>query len=412
MVIKKRNTGVILVAVLCVVYFTSYISRLNFSAVMAEIIKEGVLTKTQAGVIGTALFISYGVGQLLSGWLGDRIKPHYIILFGLLLTATCNALMSVVSIYFLFVFIWGINGFAQAMLWPPMVKIMNENLSEERYAKACTWVIAVSQFATVAIYLFVPLCIEIASWKSAFYVPSIVAICVAVVWFFFYKRLENSKVKKQEIIAGTIETAEEVTKLSVLRIFLASGMFFVLASIILQGFLRDGITSWLPTLLSENFKMETTVSILLNVVSPIFGICAVYLSSFLYRKYFKNEVLSAIIYFCSALVFCVILVFTRGENIAITLVFSALTVGCMHAINMMLISYIPRRFKNTGKISTISGITNACTYIGSALSSFGFAEIANNVGWGVLIIVWAVICLIAVLLLLCSHKKFLSFIKQ
>lgn len=87
-------------------------------------------------------------------------------------------------------------------------------------------------------------------------------------------------------------------------------------------------------------------------------------------------------------------------------------VGCMHAINMMLISYIPRRFKNTGKISTISGITNACTYIGSALSSFGFAEIANNAGWGVLIIVWAVICLIDVLLLLWSYKNYTSFIKS
>ena len=83
MIIKKRNIGVILVVVLCVVYFTSYISRLNFSAVMAEIIKEDVLTKTQAGVIGTALFISYGVGQLISGWLGDKIKPHFIIFIGI-----------------------------------------------------------------------------------------------------------------------------------------------------------------------------------------------------------------------------------------------------------------------------------------------------------------------------------------
>lgn len=288
---------------------------------MAELINEGIMTKSQAGLVGTALFICYGIGQLISGWLGDKIKPHYIILFGLLLTAACNALMSVISIYYFFVVIWGINGFAQAMLWPPMVKIMSENLSEEKYAKACTWVVAVSQFATVGVYLFVPLCIEIASWKSAFYIPSIIALCVSMIWWISYKKIENNGEKIQEKEVEIKESVVDTPKESIIKIFCASGMFFVLATIILQGILRDGITSWLPTYLSESFKMETTVSILLNVVSPIFGICAVYLSGFLFRKYFRNEVLSALIYFCCALAFCVILIFTRGENIAITLVF-------------------------------------------------------------------------------------------
>lgn len=53
----KLSEGGIVVALCCAVYFISYLARLDYSAVMAEMIARNVLDKEGAGLIGTALFL-------------------------------------------------------------------------------------------------------------------------------------------------------------------------------------------------------------------------------------------------------------------------------------------------------------------------------------------------------------------
>ena len=66
----------------------------------------------------------------------------------------------------------------------------------------------------------------------------------------------------------------------------------------------------------------------------------------------------------------------------------ALLVACMYGVNIMLISYVPKYFDKYGKISSVSGFLNACTYLGSAASSYGFAAIAETSGWSATILIW------------------------
>jgi len=81
----------------------------------------------------------------------------------------------------------------------------------------------------------------------------------------------------------------------------------------------------------------------------------------------------------------------------------------MHGVNLILICLIPPYFKKTGRVSLISGILNSCTYIGSALSGYGFAVLAKLFGWRGTIIGWAIICGIATIICLALVKKWQSF---
>ena len=110
---KYSRTGIIILC--CLVYFVSYFSRKDFAAVMAGMISDGAIGRANAGLVGTMLFIFYGVGQLVSGYLGDKIRPKYLIMMGLSVTGMCNALMPVVPEGAM-VCVWGLNGLAQAML--------------------------------------------------------------------------------------------------------------------------------------------------------------------------------------------------------------------------------------------------------------------------------------------------------
>ena len=114
------------------VYFSSYITRLNFGAVLVEFLQAEGITKTAAAPITTALFITYGAGQLLSGYLGDRISPRLLIFGGLLVASVCNIIMPFVSPAIpIMTIVWGINGIAQAMMWPPLVKLMADKMNLE-----------------------------------------------------------------------------------------------------------------------------------------------------------------------------------------------------------------------------------------------------------------------------------------
>ena len=87
---KEGNCGWFLIALSCLIYFSSYVMRYSYTVSMAKIIEVTSLTESQAGIVGTALFFSYGIGQIISGFLGDKLKPGAIVFAGAVVGSLCN----------------------------------------------------------------------------------------------------------------------------------------------------------------------------------------------------------------------------------------------------------------------------------------------------------------------------------
>src|SRR3989442_2719610 len=68
-----RTTNKVL-GLLCLMYFLTYLDRVNIGTVMAsnEFLKEIPLTKTQAGVIFFAFSYPYLLFQISGGWGADK----------------------------------------------------------------------------------------------------------------------------------------------------------------------------------------------------------------------------------------------------------------------------------------------------------------------------------------------------
>ena len=162
---KKEYSKNGIIALCCMVYFVSYFSRKDFAAVMAGMIYDGAVSRANAGLIGTMLFAFYGAGQLISGYLGDKIKPKYLLLMGLSVTALCNTLMPLIPDTAM-IAVWGLNGLAQAMLWPPIVKILSTYLDHKTYVTANLLVTSAAHVATVLLYAYVPLCLSFMNCTS------------------------------------------------------------------------------------------------------------------------------------------------------------------------------------------------------------------------------------------------------
>ena len=409
---KKYSKGAI-IALCSLVYFVSYFSRKDFAAVMEGMISEQVIAKSLAGLALTMLFVFYGVGQLVSGYLGDKFRPAYLIIFGLGVTSACNLLMPMVNSDAFMVVLWGINGFAQAMLWPPIVKILSSHLDHERYVTANLVVTAAAHIATILLYLYAPVCLKYFSWETVFYSSSAIAIAALVIFvvslsFVLPAEAPVKVEKKKENI---------VSEESIFSIFRRTGVFPILVCIITCGFLRDGIESWLPTLYSEAFNRAAEESILVSVILPIFSIISVSAIKAVHKiKIFNNEILGAAVLFAASAILCIPLALLISiEAVAAriaSLLLTALVCAAMHGVNFLLISCLPGRFSRFGRASTVSGLTNSCIYIGAATATYGIALVSDRLGWTVTIVMWIAVALIGALMALPAYRRYTKFVSN
>lgn len=364
-------------------YLVSYVTRINYSAVIAEMVNAEGIQKSLASLALTASAVTYGVGQLISGFLGDRVEPKRLVFCGLLVTVSMNVLIPLCRTPYQMTLVWGINGFAQAFMWPPLVKLMTMLLAEDAYKSACVRVSWGSSFGTILVYLVSPVCIHFAGWRTIFLLSALCAALMAVLWL---KKCPS--IGDPSGVSGR-ETAKHVQ--------IPKSVFLILPcimlAIILQGMLRDGVTTWMPSYISETFHLSSKTAILSGVILPLFSILTYQITSLIYRKVLHNELLLAALIFFVGFMAAMLLFLTKSASVWLSVLFSALLTGCMHGVNLILICMTPPYFKRFGRISFMSGLLNFCTYAGSAISTFGVAVFSDAFGWNSTVFLWALIAL-------------------
>ena len=381
---------------------------------MVGMISDGVINKIDGGFIGMGLFICYGAGQLISGYLGDKIKPRYLIMLGVATTCICNGLMPLVKDPTPMIVAWSLNGIAQAMLWPPIVKLLSENLKNEAYVKANFIVTSAAHVATILLYLFVPVCLEVFSWETVFFTASALALLSVPVFAIIMGITIKGGIKD-----GVEVKAEKKGERGdgYMALLSKSGIIPILVCVMMLGALRDGIESWLPTLYAEAFGRDASEAALVSVAIPIFSIIMVSFAARIHRvRFFNNEIRSSIACFAMSAVVGIPLRFLidvdAGWARVLCLIIAMIMSGAMHSCNLMLISCLPGRFARFHRSATTSGICNAFVYIGSAISMYGIAEIAENLGWGATIVSWVGIAVVGTLFSFFSLKKYTRFLGE
>ena len=84
---KKRFGSNFYVFLFSLTYFVSYISRINYGAIISEMETATNISRSLLSMAITASFITYGTGQIVSGIIGDKISPKKLVGIGLIVTA-------------------------------------------------------------------------------------------------------------------------------------------------------------------------------------------------------------------------------------------------------------------------------------------------------------------------------------
>lgn len=404
---KKMITGKKLAWLFAFVYFASYVTRINFAAVIQEVVDYTGFAKSELSIILVCMSISYGVGQIINGWIGDRIKPQNLIFVGLATATVINIAFPFFSSSIpVMCALWMINGFAQAMMWPPIVKIMVSTMDEVTYGSASVIVSLGSSIGTIFVYLTAPLIITLLSWQFVLFFSAAVGIASTVIWGFVKNRVYD----ENQIIP---EESDE--KKPAKFVFPKAAIFplvFIALAVICQGMLRDGVSNWMPSLLSETFDMGNSASILCTVSLSVFSMLSFILAGAFYKKLFKNEVACSAAIFGIAAVSALLLTLLLNTGALAAIVFMTLITGANHGVNLMLIGHVPKRFRKYGNISTISGAINSCTYIGSAIATYGIARLSELYNWQFTTTVWFIIAAVGLVFSLIAMTKWKKFIEK
>ena len=413
--IASSGLTVLFIAACWMAYSFSYIGRLNFSASMADMTSSGVLLKSQAGAVTTGFFICYGCGQFLSGMLGDRINPRYLVFAGLVCSSLLNFGISLGPPLWVMIILWSLNGLSQSLLWAPICKIVSDRVSTARRQKACTALATTMAGGTLMAYILSAVLINAFGWKAAFISGSSATLLAAVVWITVTTKIEHEADKNgivEEIEVKHEEEGEEVPHEEIptglWQLLCVSGLTILALVGGVQGVLKDCMSTWVPTFIEDMFNMGSVISILTGAFLPIFGFFGPIFTNKLMMKT-RDELSSLFILFLISSGCLAMLALFGRFSIAISIVALALTYACSLGQNMILIGTLPMYFSKLGKVSTITGTMNALCYVTTAAVSWIVGVLVDRTGWTIVMAGWFVLSALAAVGTLFAKRRWNKF---
>lgn len=387
---KKAN---FLIFLCWAAYTSAYVARLNYNASMVEILAQLGTTKEAAGIVSSFFFFAYGAGQLVNGLLSKRYNTKISVTIALVASCLINFGMTFCNGIDAMKYLWFLNGVFQSILWSSLIKTLSDNLADNKLSKAVMVMSTTVASGTFTAYglaaLFSALDMK---WTSIFYVASAVVGVVAVVWFF-----GMTSIKKSNNETAEIKTTEK-KKLSLTPAFVFS-IIVILISAVANGFIKDGITTWVPSILKEEFGVPSSLSIIITLLLPVLSIFGASLVKVLHKKQKNENALNGIFYFASTVLAGLIILTLNLKSVPLTLALFGGTACLMAAINNVITSVVPLYSRDKIDSGLSAGLLNTFCYVGSTLATSLLGRIADTKGWNDVFI--CIICFAGVAFAVC-----------
>lgn len=379
-----------LISVLCFcAYLFAYLIRVNLSIALPDITEYLGFSDTSAvGHIPGTFFWTYAIGQLVSGWLGDRISPKYMIGVGLSVSVVINILFAFSNSLSLMIVLWALNGIFQSMLWAPIMKTIVLNFEGERlrkmtFAMSLTLVFGytISWSASTIIKTFL-------GWRFVFIIPAILTFVFVICWFVLYKR-EGERQLISENGAST-----KLSSLFHIKSFLTV-ITLIIFVCIFHGIIKESINTWLPTMMDSlgTFSLSSTLGVL--IIVPMVNFVGIMLMKFIMSKGKANAFFTIFILLLVSLIVSIVAAIFCDIHVAVLVGLTVAMSGLTFAVNPVLTAFLPLEFAKWNCVSTVAGLIDCAIYVGAAFSSPLTSFLADGSDWSLVTVMWAVVLVVA-----------------
>ena len=250
---------------------------MGYSANIIQIEKNFGVSHATAGIVSTCFFFAYGAGQIINGIFCKKYNVKYVIFFSLLVSGVCNLLMGVLQTFVYQKYIWFINGATLSVLWPSLIRYLSERLKKEEMSSAVVAMGTTVAVGTATVYGLSALFAEFLFYRMIFFVAAVVLPIMAASWFIISAKYLPEKENQPQL------QANDNNKLGVDKTLIVSIAVLAIFAII-TNLTKDGLTTWVPSILKEIYSLPDSISILLTLLLPVLAIFGTAVAAKLRKK--------------------------------------------------------------------------------------------------------------------------------
>ncbi len=408
---KKKKRAISALIWLCwLAYACSYIGKVNYTANINQIEAAYGVSHSEAGLVGTFLFFSYGVGQFVNGLLCKRYNIKYVVFGGLMASGLINIAVAVTPDFQIIKYLWLLNGVALSVLWSSVIRLLSECLSKRDMGRATVIIGTTVASGTFVIYMFSAVFTALSAFKLAFVMAGVVMPTVAIIWLLTVSKISErakavSKAYEQDEAAEQRSDKKKAGASERRVLFLTVGVLAFVA--IAVNLINDGLKTWIPSILNESYDLGGSLSIVLSLALPLVTIFSNVFAVNLHKK-IPNFVLQCMAAFgVGGAVLAVVIASLSLNQFVLTLVCFAIVCFFIASCNSLITSIFPLFMKDKLNSGMIAGLLNGFCYVGSTISSYGLGLVADLWGWTavfvLLLSICVLVCLVGFIYLIIKH---------
>ncbi|MDW7659258.1 MAG: MFS transporter [Bacillota bacterium] len=419
-------------------YCLAYTLRVNIAVVIPAIIADFGYSYMQMGLVTSLYFVTYMFGQLINGYLGDRVSSRLLIVIGLTGSALCNLGAALAPSYAILAICWGLNGLFQSMLWAPLMKTLSVwfhgyQLERVSFIMALSVIIgyAISWGASSILTTHL-------GWTYAFFLPvALVLLFTSFMAVLFRDKPDDTNAaidikpavqpdraaspdnaESPEIYSsgkidstikvdssGTSAEAERLPLLQFLRMIRLPGLLLIALT---QGIIREGISIWFPTIIESSGRFAAGSPWLILVIVPAINLCGVIFVRRVNRFLKSDSIQTLLLIFALATGTALLLNLMIIGWFWLILLVMILLLSLTYGLTPVLTSIIPFQYARFKRVSLTAGLIDFSIYLGAAIAGLVSGWIADRYPWSRVMLLWlgaAIIGLAAATWRFYTHKN-------
>ncbi|MDR5766505.1 MULTISPECIES: MFS transporter [unclassified Caballeronia] len=279
---QRVKTRHIILGVMCLMYFISYIDRVNIAVAGPLIRQEMGLTSVQLGLVFSAFAYPYAVMQIVGGWLADRFGPKLVLTVLSLIWGAATLATGFAGSIGMLVLLRLALGIGEGGAFPTATRAFTfwMPVRERGFAQGIT-----HSFARLGGAVTPPLVLAVVAasgWREAFILLGIASLAWTVLYLFVFTNSpdENRRVTPEETAeigyrAGECARARKQPtpwRMLIHRMWLVTFVDFC------YGWLLWVYLTWLPSYLKESrgfdlkhLALFTALPLLAGVIGDTLG---------------------------------------------------------------------------------------------------------------------------------------------
>jgi MFS family permease len=218
--VRLRPTHVVL-GMLGLMYFITYLDRVNVSTAAAGFAAEFDLNKTQIGLVFSAFAYPYLVIQIVGGWISDRFGARRTLIACGMVWAAATAITGMATGLASLLIARVLLGFGEGATFPAATTAMSRWVAKQRRGFAQGITHAAARIGNAAAPGAIVVIMASFGWRSAFFACALLSFLWVVLWAVTFTEFprDHPGVSEQELeqLPSTVPLSKQVPWMPLIR---------------------------------------------------------------------------------------------------------------------------------------------------------------------------------------------------